>query len=271
MDGKTEPGPARMKTQAPQIFDRRLWRMRRARASLNFQNFSFLVQRAAIELRDRLNLQTGRLESGVLHGAVTAESLGLPDEVMIRSDPAMPFGSPFRGSTVFDEEALPFAPGRLDLYVSMMTLHTVNDLPGTLIQIRRTLKPDGLFLAALLGGETLKEWRAAIESAELEMEGGVSPRVAPFIDVKDAGGLLQRAGFARPVADIERVTVSYRDPMRLLRDLKGMAETNVLTERRRSPIRRRTLLRALSQLTDQSGVTFDLLFLTGFGPAARSL
>ena len=140
---------------------------------------------------------------------------------------------------------LPFAPESFDLAVSVLALHTANDLPGALVQARRALKPDGLLVAALLGGATLSELRSAFAQAESEVEGGVSPRVAPFAEVRDLGGLLQRAGFALPVTDAERVVVRYADAFALMRDLRAMGLTNALTERRRTPLRRATLMRAV--------------------------
>ena len=140
-----------------------------------------------------------------------------------------------------DEEALPFRDGTLDLVVSALALQFVNDLPGVLIQIRRALKPDGLFLAALLGGETLTELRQAFAAAESEIEGGVSPRVAPFADLRELGALLQRAGFALPVTDVDRLTVRYDSVFGLMGDLRRMGATNALDARRRTPLRRATL------------------------------
>ena len=132
-----------------------------------------------------------------------------------------------------DEEALPFADGSLDLVVSALALQFVNDLPGTLIQIRRALKPDGLLLAAMIGGDSLTELRESFAEAESEIEGGISPRVAPFADVRDLGGLLQRAGFALPVVDADRLTVRYNSAVALMHDLRAMGASNVLSERRR--------------------------------------
>ncbi len=134
---------------------------------------------------------------------------------------------------VADEEALPFAPESLDLAVSLLALQSVNDLPGTLVQIRRALRPDGLFIACLMGGATQPR-RQAFAQAESEVEGGVSPHVAPFADVRDIGGLLQRAGFALPVTDVDAFTVRYAHPLGLMRDLRAMGATNVLAERRRT-------------------------------------
>jgi hypothetical protein len=149
----------------------------------------------------------------------------------------------------------------------------VNDLPGALSQIRQALKPDGLFVAALFGGQTLQELRWCLAQAEIEIDGGLSPRVFPFADVRDMGGLLQRAGFALPVADSDQVIVHYAHPLRLLADLRGMGETNTLTDRRKSFLRRRTLMRAMDMyrdnFSDHEGrirATFDVIYLTGWAP-----
>jgi len=172
-----------------------------------------------------------------------------------------------------DAEALPFADGCFDAVLSNMDLHGVNDLPGTLVQIRRMLKPDGLFLAVLPGGATLHELRRALAEAEEAVEGGVSPRVAPFADVRDAGNLLQRAGFALPVADSETLTVSYADPLRLMADLRGKGESNAVAARRRQPLRRGTLLAAAARYRDlfagadgRVPATFELVTLTAWAP-----
>jgi SAM-dependent methyltransferase len=172
-----------------------------------------------------------------------------------------------------DEEALPFAEASLDLVVSGLALHLVNDLPGTLIQIRRALKPDGLLLAALLGGATLTELRQAFLIAEEELEGGASPRVAPFADVRDLGGLLQRAQFALPVVDSDTVTVTYRDPLALMLELRAMGASNPLIERSRRPLRRATLARAIEVYTERFALadgrvpaTFEIVTLTAWSP-----
>src|SRR5262249_9167109 len=150
-------------------------------------------------------------------------------------------------------EALPFRDASLDLVVSALALQFVNDLPGTLVQIRRALKPDGLFVAALAGGETLSELRQSFAAAESEREGGLSPRVAPFADLRDLGALLQRAGFALPVTDVERLTVRYPSVFALMHDLRRMGATNVLVERRRSPLRCGTLMRMAEIYADRFG------------------
>jgi SAM-dependent methyltransferase len=172
-----------------------------------------------------------------------------------------------------DEETLPFADASLDLAVSALALQSVNDLPGALIQIRRALKADGLFVGALLAGDTLAELREAFARAESEIEGGISPRVAPFADLRDLGGLLQRAGFALPVADSDRLVVRYDSPFGLMRDLRAMGATNALSERRRTPLKRTTLLRMAQiyaeRFSDPDGrvrATFEIAWLTGWAP-----
>jgi len=172
-----------------------------------------------------------------------------------------------------DEEALPFAAGSLDLVVSALALQFVNDLPGVLIQIRRALKPDGLLLAALIGGDSLTELRSAFAAAEVEVEGGISPRVAPFADIRELGGLLQRAGFALPVVDSERVAVRYDSALALMRDLRRMGATNILVERQRRPLKRATLARMAEiyaeRFSDPDGrirSTFEIIWLSGWVP-----
>jgi SAM-dependent methyltransferase len=174
---------------------------------------------------------------------------------------------------IADDEFIPFADQTFDLVTSILSLHSVNDLPGALIQMRRVLKPDGVFLAALFGGETLRELRVAFAAAEAAIAGGASPRVAPFADVRDLGGLLQRAGFALPVADVDRTIVWYRDTMQLLFDLRALGETNVLIERRPNFMSRRLLHAALSDYTQRFGdnhgrvpATFDIVYLIGWAP-----
>jgi SAM-dependent methyltransferase len=176
---------------------------------------------------------------------------------------------------VADAEALPLADASLDLVVSGLALQFVNDLPGTLIQIRRALKPDGLFIAALIGGESLSELRQAFGEAEAEVEGGVSPRVAPFVDIRDLGALMQRAGFMLPVTDIDRVVVRYGSVLGLMHDLRRMGAANSLIERRRVPLRRATLARMAEsyarRFADGDGrirASFDIVWLSGWAPHA---
>jgi SAM-dependent methyltransferase len=174
---------------------------------------------------------------------------------------------------VLDEERLPFAEQSLDLVVSALSLHWTNDLPGVFVQIRRALKPDGVFIGAFLGGGTLFELRQSLTEAETEVRGGAGPRVSPFADAEDAAGLLQRAGFKLPVADADRVTVRYPDPLALLRDLRRMGETNVLVERPKQPLNRAILARAFEIYGErfaarEGGVeaTFEIITATGWAP-----
>jgi SAM-dependent methyltransferase len=172
-----------------------------------------------------------------------------------------------------ESETLPLKPESLDLVVSALALQFVNDLPGVLAQIRRALKPDGLLLAAMLGGDTLSELRQCFSEAEAECEGGVSPRVAPFADLRDVGSLLQRAGFALPVTDVDRVVVRYDGAFALMHDLRRMGATNILFDRRRTPARRATVLRMAQiygeRFADPDGrirATFDIVWLSGWAP-----
>jgi SAM-dependent methyltransferase len=251
----------------PLIFDRTLLRKRRRRALRTFQSADFIVQSAALELQDRLEI----LVKEPVDWAVASGAVSLPDPARLaRRWTRIDLEPDFPGvDWEADEEALKLPKGKPDLYLSLLTLHVVNDLPGALIQIHRALRPGGRFMAALFGPRSLQELRTALSEAELEIEGGVSPRVHPFVDVRDAGALLQRAGFEEPVADSYDQTVTYRGPERLLRDLRGMGETNILTERRKGPLRRATLTHALAIYADkfhvEGGVTatFEMLFMSG--------
>lgn len=175
-------------------------------------------------------------------------------------------------SVIADSEVLPVAEGRIDLAMSVMSLHWANDLPGTLVQVRRALRPDGLLLAAFLGGDTLTELRTCLSAAEIEISGGLSPRIIPFADLRDAGGLLQRAGFALPVADQDRINVTYASPMALMHDLRAMGETNALSQRRKHFTSRSVFARATElylqryATEDRIPATFDVLYLTGWAP-----
>src|ERR1700722_5424915 len=267
-----------MMAEGPAIFDRALIRRRRRRA-LARGPASFLLDRVAEDLPDRL--------AAVMRRFDLALDLGTPGEavrtalavlgsvgVIVRAS-AVP-DDPARRLEKFvaaDEEALPFRDGSLDLVVSALALQFVNDLPGVLIQIRRALKPDGLFLGALIGGETLTELRQAFAAAESEMEDGVSPRVAPFADLRELCALLQRAGFALPVADVDRLTVRYDSVFGLMGDLRRMGATNVLNARRRVPLKRATLIRMAEiyaeRFADEDGrvrATFEIAWLSGWAP-----
>ena len=260
----------------PVLFDRKLLRARRIRA-LRLGAADFLLEHIAAELADRLSavMRTFDLVADIgTPGAAVRRVLrerGLAGRI-IALDSLLP-QPPGDGAVVADEEALPFADAALPLAVSALSLQFVNDLPGTLIQIRRALKPDGLFLCAMAGGDTLTELRQSFAAAEADIEGGVSPHVAPFADVRDLGALLQRAGFALPVTDSDRLTVRYADAFALMHDLRRMAATNVLYERRRQPLRRATLLRMAEiyaqRFSDADGrvrATFEIVWLSGWAP-----
>jgi len=262
------------------VFDRDLLRRRRTRAAAGLAAHDFLFREVAARLADRLLDVARRFPVAVdlgCHTGQLAEAARPNGRIgwLASADlaPAMAARAP-RPALALDEEALPFADASLDLALSCLSLHWVNDLPGALVQVRRALKPDGLLLAAMLGGETLTELRQALLEAEAEMEGGASPHVSPFADVRDAGGLLQRAGFALPVVDADRLTVTYADVFRLMADLRGMGEANATRHRRLTPLRRATFLRAAEiyarRFAGPDGriaATFQVLFLTAWAPA----
>lgn len=264
------------------IFDRALVRKRRDRAAAHFASHDFLVREVAERLADRLSDVTRSFPLALDLGCHTGEIAdtlgprgGIQTLVQCDLSPRMAARAAANGHPTLaaDEEWLPFADASFDLVISCLSLHWVNDLPGTLVQIRRVLKPDGLFLCAMLGGETLKELRQALAEAEIAEEGGLSPRVSPFADVRDLGGLLQRAGFALPVVDADSVDVAYADPMRLMADLRGMGETNAVAEQRKGMSRRATLLGALARYQDlfadahgRVSATFQVLTMTAWKP-----
>ncbi len=265
----------------PSLFDAGLIRRRLARAHrLGFADF--LVARALDDLGERMGTVLRRfplaLDCGTPVPAAAAwlRASGRADAVVrlapIAEAPLTEAPQAGVALAVGDPEALPFGEERFDLAVSLLSLQHANDLPGALIQIRRALKPDGLFIGCLLGGRTLTELRQVFAEAESEVEGGVSPRVAPFAEVRDLGGLLQRAGFALPVADSETLPVRYADPFGLMRDLRAMGLTNALRERR-GTLRRATLMRAAAlyaaRFADPDGrvrATFEVIWLSGWVP-----
>ncbi len=261
------------------VFDRALVRRRRDRAAAKLADHDFLYREVADRLADRLDDVNRRFPLALdlgCHGGTLAAALagrgGIETLVHCDLSPRLASLAP-PPAVAGDEEALPFADGAFDLVLSSLSLHWVNDLPGALSQIRRALKPDGLFLAAMPGGQTLKELRQALAEAEIAEEGGLSPRISPFVDVRDAGNLLVRAGFALPVADLETITVSYPDPLALVRDLRGAGEANAVIERRRNPSRRTTLFAALSRYTELHGdaegrvpATVQVIYLTAWAP-----
>ena len=268
-----------MNSTNPVIFDRALLVRRRDRRAATATAHDFLLHRTADDLADRLSLVRRSFPVavcvGAFHGVVSRRlrqlaTLGLVIDMEASPRLAALCDGPV---VVADEEALPFRPESLDLVVSGLALQHANDVPGALAQIRRALKPDGLLLASVLGGATLHELRQAFVAAESETAGGASPRVAPFADVRDFGGLLQRAGFALPVADADIVEAAYPDALALMRDLAGMGMANALVERRRAFLRRDTLFRAAEIYAERFArpdgriiATFEIITLTGWVP-----
>jgi SAM-dependent methyltransferase len=260
-------------TTGPTIFDRALLPVRRQRA-LALGPATFLIERVAEEMAERLSVVLRTFEraadldtpTDALRDVLTlAGKVGALERASIVSDDGL--------EVMVGAQRSPFSEASLDLVVSALALQFVNDLPGALIQVRRALKADGLLLAAMIGGDSLTELREAFAQAESEIEGGLSPRVAPFADVRDLGSLLQRAGFALPVVDSDRIVVRYASPIALMRDLRAMAATNMLVERRRTPLKRATLQRMLEiyaqRFADADGrvrATFEIVWLTGWAP-----
>jgi SAM-dependent methyltransferase len=266
----------------PRLFDRTLHRRRLERAATSFGAANFLKARAAVDIVERLEaivrgfplaVDLGARDGGFARALAASAAAGRVG-TLIETDLSGRMLTGRAGLFVqADEEALPFAPESLDLVVSSLALHWVNDLPGALIQIRRALKPDGLLIAAVLGGSSLTELRQSLLAAEAELSGGAGLRVSPFADTFDAAGLLQRAGFALPVADVDRLTVRYAHPLKLLADLKAMGETNVLVERARQPLSKAVLARACAiyaeRFSDPDGrvrASFDIITMTGWAP-----
>ena len=261
------------------LFDTDLAVARKLRAlAQRIDGADFLMLRAAEDLAERLATVERKFARAAAIGCLTAgaadilRSSGKVGEVVrIEGHERLLDGS----GLVMRGEQLPLEPESIDLAVSLLTLHEINDLPGMLIQIRRALRPDGLFLAALMGGGTLAELRECLLAAEIELAGGATPRVAPFTDVRDAGGLLQRAGFALPVADTETVTVRYASMFNLMADLRAMGATNALAARSRRPATRALFARAAQiyeeRFSDPDGrirATFSVVWLSGWAPHA---
>ncbi len=261
----------------PKLFDRALHRKRLDRAAPGFADADFLQRRVAEDIAERLAPIMRDFSLAVdlsARGGALRQALGDRVGLLIEADlsAAMLAGRP-GPRVVLDEERLPFAPASLDLIVSTLGLHWTNDVVGALIQIRRALKPDGLFVGALLGGETLTELRQSLVSAEVELLGGAGQRVSPFADMRDAAGLLQRAGYALPVADLDRVSVTYAHPLRLMADLRQMGETGVLAERHPRALTRALLARTAEIYQERFGdaegrvpATFEIVTLTGWAP-----
>jgi SAM-dependent methyltransferase len=247
---------------APVLFDRALLQARQRRA-LKLGAATFLLDRVIEDMVDRL--------AAVKREFIHAADIWTPGEGLVSH---LRFNVFARISAEDSpQETLPLVPESLELAVSALALQFVNDLPGVLAQIRRALKPDGLLLAAMIGGDTLTELRQSFAAAEAECEGGVSPRVAPFADLRDVGGLLQRVGLALPVIDVDRVVARYDNAFALMQDLRRMGATNILMERRRTPTRRATMLKMAQiyaeRFADADGricATFDVIWLSGWAP-----
>lgn len=266
-------------TDAMTVFDRNALRRHRDRAAAGFDGADFLRREIGERLLDRLDdvrrTFPAALDLGAANGTLRRLLAGRGGvETLIESDLSPRLIAQADGPALAaDEEALPFADQSFDLILSCLGLHWVNDLPGALIQIRRALKPDGLFLAAMLGGGTVQELRQSLAEAETTIEGGLSPRISPMTEVRDAGNLLLRAGFALPVADADVLTVSYADPLNLMTDLRAMGESNAVAERRKSFSRRATIAAAAEiyrqNFVDEDGripATFEVIFLTAWAP-----
>ncbi|MBX3455753.1 methyltransferase domain-containing protein [Ferrovibrio sp.] len=262
-------------TETMLIFDRAAKRLHRARAAHGFAAHDFLHREIAERLLDRLADIRREFPLALLQGAspdwlqpLLAGRFGI--QRLVGMDMA-----PTGQQLVADEDLLPLAEGRFDLALCLLNLHWVNDLPGALVQLRRALKPDGLLLAALFGGDTLTELRQSWLAAESELEGGAGPHVSPMVATYDGAALLQRTGFALPVADAERITVTFRDPFALMRDLRGMGEANAVLGRRKGFTRRASLLRMAEIYAERFGLpdgripaTFEVVMLTGWSPDA---
>ena len=276
-----------MSVSLPQLFDMRALRRNRQRAAASFDKFAFLKNEAALRLADRIDLIRRDfdlcLDLGAHDGRLW-QHLGPLGKIktIVQSDPAANFSNNYFPRklnpteslfAVHDFTTLPFANKSFDAVFSCLNFHWVNDLPGLFAQIRRLLRPDGLCLVNLFGGNSLHELRASLIAAEQDISGGSSPRCAPMVDIRDVGGLLGRAGLALPVADSDRLTVNYPDMFRLMKDLRGMGEQNVLLGRLRHPTKRSVFLRAAEIYQDRFGqangsipASFEIITLTGWAP-----
>ena len=266
----------------PLLFDRILHKKRLDRAAKTYGSADFLHRRAAEDIAGRLepimrdfSLAVDLSARGGAFGEALAESSAASRVgLLIEADLSSAMLAGRTGPRVaLDEERLPFAPGSLDLIVSTLGLHWTNDVVGALIQIRQALKPDGLFIGAFLGGQTLTELRQSMVAAETEILGGAGQRVSPFADMQDAAGLLHRAGFALPVADLDKVRVTYAHPLKLLADLRQMGETSVLADRHPRALTRTLLARTAELYAERFGdtegrvpATFEIITLTGWSP-----
>ena len=259
----------------PEIFDRTLRRLRRDRAAPMFADHGFLIEHMADELAERLAMVTRAFDRMLVlgsHDGLLAERLAAPERRIVSADAGFAFARA-SGGVQCDEDRLPFADASFDLVVSAGVLDSVNDLPGALALIRRVLRPDGLFLGSFAGAGSLAWLKSATLAADSTASGGAVPRIHPQIDVRSAGDLLSRAGFALQVADSERLDIGYGDPLRLMRDLRGMAATNMLVQRARKGPGRAWLVELFRQFQTAASPdgrlreTFELIYLTGWAPA----
>jgi SAM-dependent methyltransferase len=269
-------------SQPPGLFDRDLHRRRLTRAAPNYDSADFIKARASEDLALRLAAINRRFSVAADLGARTggfARALAASEaadkvDMLVQTDLSEAVLARSDGlRVVADEARLPFAEASLDLVVSSLALHWIDDLVGALIQIRRALKPDGLFLGAVIGGASLTELRQCLMEAEIELAGGAGPRVSPLLDAYDGAALMQRAGFALPVVDVDRIAVRYDHLLGLMADLRAMGETNVLVERPRQPLSRRVIARTNELYFERFGtgegrigVTFEIVTLTGWAP-----
>ena len=269
-------------TEAMIVFNRQTIRRHRARAAANLEKYDFLFKETSERLCDRLDDITRTfplaLDLGCRPGHISRTLAGRGGiKTLTQCDlaPEMVAKANTKNSyrLAVDEEALPFANRAFDLIISNLTLHWVNDLPGTLVQVRQALKPDGLFMASILGGETLKELRASLAEAEISEENGLSPRISPMADIQDLAQLLQRTGFALPVVDTETITVMYSDVITLMTDLRNMGERNAVIESRKGLMKKSTMAKAVTNYvkkfkndSKKFPATFQILTMTGWAP-----
>ncbi len=254
------------------VFNRDHVRQRRSRALPTFTEHNFLFDWAASQIEDRLQDVKKNFPATYAIGNRVPESFWarLKSQKQIET---LVICDTVKGDIISDSEILPFQENSADLIVSILDLHTVNDLPGTLTQIKRTLKPDGLFIACMMGGETLYELRESLMQTDIEMTSGASPRVAPFADTQTAGALLQRAGFALPVVDSEIIRVSYLTMFNLMADLRGMGESNSLSARKKSFTPPGFFIRAAEyyqrhfpESDNRVTASFEIIFMIGWAP-----
>ncbi|MEQ8557908.1 MAG: methyltransferase domain-containing protein [Henriciella sp.] len=274
-----------MLSAPPKLFDRNQVRMHRDRASARYEDYAFLKERESSQLIERLMDTTKTFERALDLGAHDGRAaLKLVESGRVgaveAADTSEDFVERMRGAGLeafrLDEEEPAFESGRYDLVTSILSLHWVNDLPGTLVRIREGLKADGLFLGCLFGGGTLAELRSCLIEAETELTGGASARLSPLPGLQDMAGLMQRAGFALPVVDLETVTVRYSNPVKLLHDIRGMGEQAAFAANEKAPRRplSSTVLARMSELyaerySDPDGklrATFNVVWLSGWAP-----